>query len=215
MRVSEFEEAAGREVKGTLLIHVEDHKGNKAAKVSIDGQTKEQLIQWMTFLRAKLVPDGCPYVFADEKGGKLQNLSRKVSSVAKWFSSSIPTATSVRKAVATQGGKEGGADKEALALAMSHSTQTADKYYRAYDEATNLQGHGVIAKILNIPIVKKRKFFTKAQTATITEYFKEDIEKATMPSPAALDTFLILHGAAFPDRQRADIYSKVRNVIGR
>ena len=87
--------------------------------------------------------------FADEKGKKLMNLSKKVRTVAKFFSAIVPTATSVRKAVVTQGERECGGDRAALAHAMSHSVQTADL---AYDEATNLQGHVVIGKILNIPL---------------------------------------------------------------
>ena len=47
MTVTEFEEAAGGEVDGTLLILVEDHKGKKPAKVSVDGMIKGELIQWM------------------------------------------------------------------------------------------------------------------------------------------------------------------------
>ena len=135
----EFEEAAGGEVDGTLLILVEDHKGKKPAKVSVDGTIKGELIQWMNLLRHKRVPDDCPYIFADEKGRKLHSLSKKESTVAKCFSATIPTATSVCKAVATQGRKEDGADKAALAHAMSHTVQTTDRYYRAYEEGTNLR----------------------------------------------------------------------------
>ena len=78
------------------------------------------------------------------EGRSTHKLSEKVSKIARQFSASVGTATSVRKAVATAGGLEASGDKTVLAQAMSHSVATAKKYYRVYEDSVNVEGHGVI-----------------------------------------------------------------------
>ena len=157
MKKEEYEEAVKRgEVGGALVIYVEEHKSKNPAKVAVDCELKHELLQWMQHLRPKQVPQNCEFVFAERNGTKLHNLSQQVSMVAKKsFATILPTATSVRKAIATKAGQERAVNKVAVAHAMSHSTTTADKCYRAYDD-TNVQGHQVIGKILEVPAGRKR-----------------------------------------------------------
>jgi len=51
----------------------------------------------------------------------------------------VPTATCVRKAIATASGELEDKEKVALAHSMSHAEATADQYHRAYGEAKSLQ----------------------------------------------------------------------------
>ena len=103
-------------------------------------------------------------------------------------------------------------NKVAVAHAMSHSTTTADKYYRAYDDTTNVQGHQVIGKILEVPAGRKRQRFNQAQTDVIAKFFEADISNQTIPQAATLESFLASHRELFPHRKRGDIYSKIRNL---
>ena len=81
-------------------------------------------------------------------------------------------------------------DKEAVARTMSHSTNTSDRYYRAYSDTTNLQDHQVIGKILEVSVERKRQRFTEAQTERILERFKDEIDGKLIPAAGALENFL-------------------------
>ena len=199
MTVAEFEEAYVVDKK--LLIHVKDHKGTKPAKLVVDGIIREELVDWMTTLRPMYVNGDTQYIFAEEDGRKIHKLSDKVSKIARQFSASVGTATSVRKAIATAGGLEASGDKTVLAQAMSHSVATADKYYRAYEDSVNIEGHGVIGKILNVSLDKKRQRFTTAQTAVIMTTFSDDIACGVIPNPPALEKFLSENRVMFLDRK--------------
>ena len=101
---------------------------------------------------------------------------------------------------------------------MSHSRDTADRYYKAHQEATSKQGYKVIGEIMNVeqvPVVKKRVPFTDLQTDVIKRYFATNIEIGKIPQPDALEKFLREKRDLFPLRKRGDIYSKLRNIIGR
>ena len=67
-----------------------------------------------------------------------------MSKLADEFGTTLPNATNVRKAIATKGGELETSAKTALAHAMSHSVETADRYYRGYGESKHLQGFSVI-----------------------------------------------------------------------
>ena len=54
---------------------------------------------------------------------------------------------------------------------MEHSVLTADTYYRAHNETRNIQGHGVVGSLLELPTEKKRRRFTETQTQLIEQYF--------------------------------------------
>jgi len=127
----------------------------------------------------------------------------------------VPTATCVRKAIATASGELEDKEKVALAHSMSHAKATADQYYRAYGEAKSLQGYETVGKILEIPLVKRRQRFTQEQTKMIRERFSAEIEAKAIPSGEAIDQFLVENKDLFSGRKRGDIYSKVRNLIGR
>ena len=217
MMMEEWEEGVRMSTAGYLCVHVNEHKGQKPAKIVASGQLGTQLCEWVELLRPLHVPDGCEYVFAGENGDRLQNLSRAVTTLAKKFDMNIRKATDVRKAIATKGGDFSDKEKSSLAHAMSHTTSTADRYYRAYAESKNMKGYDVIGSILEVPKneEKKRRRFTEEQTKLIKEHFHEKITSKEMPTPPDLEMFLSQHRQVFQGRVRGDIYSKIRNIIGR
>ena len=146
----------------------------------------------------------------------MNHLSRTLSTLAEEFDATLPTATSVRKAIATRGGGLEAGDKEALAHTMSHSISTADRYYRAYGESKSVQGYELIGSILDIETpAKKRQRFSAEQTQIISDHFTEKLSCKDIPSAGELESFLTEHRDKFPGRKRGDIYSKIRNLIGR
>ena len=223
MTVEEFDEGMRTSDPSYLMIMVADHKSKKPAKIVASKQLLLDLIDWMHILRPLHVPHGCPYVFSTEKGGKVAHFSRSLTVLADEFDSSLPAATEVRKAIATKGGGLDTTKKTALANAMSHSVPTADRYYRAYGESTSVEGFQVIGSLLEVELVepveseaqKKRKRFTEEQTKLIREYFAPQIAAKEIPRPPDLEKFLSINRQHFLGRQRGDIYSKVRNIIGR
>ena len=200
---------------GTSVVMVEEHKGDKPARVVASGEIVQELRMWVTLLRPLLVAGESPYLFCSEEGKKLTQLSRCVMDLSKRFNITLPTATVVRKAIATVGGVLGEKQKEALAHSMSHTRATADTYYRAYGETKSLVGYDTVGRILDIPLTKKRQRFSTQQTEAIKKRFSAEIEAAIQPSGEAIDLFLAENKELFPRRKRGDIYSKVRNLIGR
>ena len=101
---------------------------------------------------------------------------------------------------------------------MSHSESTADTYYRAYGQAKSLQGFQAVGDILKIPDgspKKKRQRFSEGQTEAVSSHFAANIKEKLMPSSKEIDGFLESNADGFKGRVRGDIYSKVRNLIGR
>ena len=220
MTIDDFEEGIRFSGAGTgtiLNILVRDHKVNTSAKVVVSGLLVEHLKKWVATARGLYVPAHCQFVFANEDGEKLSHLSRSLAKLAKCFDFVLPSATSVRKAIATKGGDLSDSSKAAVANAMSHSLSTANKYYRAYGEAKNIEGYEVIGSILEVPSMsaKKRRRFTDAQTDVIKEYFSDSIHLKVIPETPQLEKFLSENREEFQGRTRADIYSKIRNIIGR
>ena len=213
--MDELEEGLHVSEPSQLIILVKEQKGKAPAKLVVSGQLVKQLKEWVNVLRPLHVPSGCEYVFASGEGEKFIHISREITKVADEFEIQLPTATSVRKAIATKGADLNNSDKTALAHSMGHSVATADTYYRAHDDARNVQGYEAVGSILELPTGKRRQRFSEAQTELIKEYFSVSIGSKTIPSSLALEKFLLEYREMFPGRVRADIYSKVRNIIGR
>ena len=89
---------------------------------------------------------------------------------SKEFHTILPTATSVRKAIATKGGEFEASDKEALAHTMSHSVSRADRYCRAYGESKSVQGYDVIGSILQVTTPIYWQKAAAILTTTDTDY---------------------------------------------
>ena len=120
----------------------------------------------------------------------------------KEFETTLPTASTNRKIIATKGRTWDSAQKSALAHSMSHSMSTAEQYYRAYEERWGLYG------ILEADSVKKMYTFHRtSEQAGVHIFFKAN-RSQLMPSPK-----LLVKASAddFPGRKRA----KVLHFIGR
>ena len=146
LTLKEFEEGEAACTGGPLVLLVADHKTKKPVKLVISDQLLQQLRDWVLTVRPLHVSGGCPYIFCTESGEKMNHLSRTLSTLAEEFDATLPTATSVRKAIATRGGELEAGDKEALAHTMSHSISTAD---RSYGESKGVQGYELIGSILD------------------------------------------------------------------
>ena len=216
MLVAEYEQAS-RSSPDTVVILVHSHKGSRPARVVTEGRMASELETWVAHLRPLFVQGEFPLLFCSRSGDPLVQISRKLSELAKSFGSTIPPATVVRKAIATAGGALDAEKKTALAHSMSHTEATADSYYRAYSEAKSLQGFQVVGNLLELPEsgAKKRQRFTKAQTDLILSHFSAEIAEKVQPGGKAIDAFLVSHVDIFKGSSRGDIYSKVRNIIGR
>ena len=215
MTLREYKEAS-QPTPDTLVVLVRMHKGSRPARVVASDRAIAELAMCPNILRPLFIQEDSPLLFCTREGGHLLHISRKLSELAKSFGSTIPPATAVRKAIATAGGALGDREKSALAHSMSHSQSTADAYYRAYGQAKSVEGFQAVGNLLEIPsAVKKRQKFTEAQTECLSAYFKTEIREKVQPSGAAIASFLKSQGDLFKGRTRGDIYSKIRNLIGR
>ena len=113
MTLKEFEEGQKASSPGFLPILVQDHKSNTPAKVTVSGPLEVQLKEWVYTWRPLYLNSESTYVFATESGQKLMHLSRSLTTLAKDFELNIPSATNVRKAIATKGGELEDGDKVA------------------------------------------------------------------------------------------------------
>ena len=213
--MAEYDEALGGP-NDTLIVLVHSHKGPRPARVVAETRMAKELNAWVTSLRPLFVQEESTLLFCSRSGAPLVQISRKLTELAKSFGASVPHATAVRKAIATAGGGLDSEGRTALAVSMSHSQATADTYYRAYGEAKSVQGFEAVGNILSIPEAKKkRQKFTEDQTRAINSHFAANIKEKIQPSGSEIDNFLQLNNAQFKGRARGDIYSKVRNLIGR
>ena len=170
---------------------------------------------WVTLLRPLLVAGESPYLFCSEDGKKLTQLSRCVMDLSKRFNITLPTATVVRKAIATVGGVLGEKQKEALTHSTSHTRATADTYYRAYGEIKSLVGYDRVGRILDIPLTKKRQRFSTQQTEAIKKRFSAEIEAAIQPFGEVIDLFLAENKELFPRRKRGTFTPKFATLLAR
>ena len=216
MTIAEYRDASGGP-EDTLIILVHAHKGARPARVVAHTRMATELEAWVTSLRPLFVQEESPLLFCSRSGAPLVQISRKVTELAKSFGASVPPATASRKAIATSGGCLDSEGKAALAHSMSHTQATADIYYRAYGEAKSVQGFEAVGSILNIPEEgkKKRQKFTEEQTEAIGTHFATYLKEKVQHSGKEIDSFLNLNAAQFKGRVRGDIYSKIRNMIGR
>ena len=208
---------------GTVVLKVKDHKGKKPARVVASGSNLANLYVWVDHLRPHYITksscqSSCQLVFPSQTGNKLVHFSRSLTKLAKRFGLTIPTPTLVRKSIVTQSLKFSDSDRTSLAQAMSHTPSTAHQYYTTHQPSTTKRGYEVIGEMMEKPLsssFKKRTCFTVHQTEIIKKYFSKEIEKQIMPTSTDLEKFLELHHENFLGRNCRDIYSKIRNIIGR
>ena len=147
MLMDELEEGLRVSAPSQLIILVKEQKGKAPAKLVVTGQLVKQLKEWVNVLHPLHVPSGCEYVFASGEGEKFIHISREITKVADELEIQLPTATSIRKAIATKGADLNNSDKTALAHSMGHSVATADTYYRAHADARNVQGYEAVGSL--------------------------------------------------------------------
>ena len=154
-------------------------------------------------------------------GGKLPTkLNSVMSTLGLKYSINIPTATEVRKALATIAVKESSPRTQALLTQqMSHSVDVHKKNYEQLKTGEHAaEAYRAVQTIVtktndgNQRFRNKRTPFSADEVEEITTFFKENIDTGEPPRMDAckefLDQFPNPHG-----RTTKDIYDKVRNII--
>ena len=81
MTVKEYSNASKPD-PGKSVVTVQEHKGNKPARVVASGGIMQELEMWVTLLRPLLVAGESPSVFCTEEGKKLTHLSRCITDLS-------------------------------------------------------------------------------------------------------------------------------------
>ena len=84
MTVEEYNNASKPD-PGKSVVMIQEHKGDKPARVVASGRIVQELEMWVTLLRSLLVAGESPYVFCIEEGKKLTHLSRCITDLSKKF----------------------------------------------------------------------------------------------------------------------------------
>ena len=87
------------------------------------------MLLWVKLLQ-KTAPDS-PLAFPDFDGKEVTHLERKIDGAARGLGHRLPTATAFRKQVEIRNKRLGGAMRESVSRALSHSLMTAQQYYQA------------------------------------------------------------------------------------
>ena len=132
MKRAEVEEAMeARQPGERIVVRVEEHKTGfaEAAKIIFDIETEKMLRKWWRVLD-DCNPDS-QYVFPTFDGEKNQHMFRVISRTGGDLGYALPNSREVRVSVELKAKTLPAADKERVSRSMSHSTSTAEKYYRA------------------------------------------------------------------------------------
>lgn len=211
----------------TYTVCVDEHKTGKSerAKLVLDKDIFSLLTKWMT-VRKAVIPQACPYVFPNFRGERLTDLTSIVNTFASKKGYSLPTSRVVRTAVEVKATCLPPAEKQAIARSLSHSTDTAEKHYRALDRGKTMLAYRSVGSILGVtaavpntqvPATPKRRFFSAEETALVMEGFQAHITRKVLPSIDEAQAFLdkYVPKGLFQGRKPHDIYDKIRNIIGR
>lgn len=106
-----------------------------------------------------------------------------------------------------------------------HSTDTAEKHYRALDRGKTILAYKSVGSILGTPVTEKpvavsrspkRRFYSGTETALVMESFKCHINRKVLPTKEEADSFLAIHmpNGLFKGRKSHDLYDKIRNITG-
>ena len=211
----------------TYTVCVDEHKTGQSerAKLVLDKDTFSLLRKWMA-MRKAVITQACPYVFPTFRGERLTDLTSVVNTFASKRGFNLPTSRVVRTAVEVKATCLPPAQKQAIARSLSHSTDTAEKHYRALDRGKTLLAYKSVGSILGVPAAvpatqvpasSKRRFFSAEETALVMEGFQTHIARKVLPTIDEAQAFLGKHvqKGLFQGRKPHDIYDKIRNIIGR
>ena len=231
-KMSEYFEGYKAQKKGEryTTIRVYSHKtgSSETAKV-VFSRTLLKVMKVWEEVRDKVAEDS-PFLFPNYKGEEVSHLSRRVIQYAVTKGIVLVKPQTLRTAVELKAKDLPAPVQEALTRSLSHSMETARKYYRANNPQS---GHMAFETIRGIVAGKeagqdqvsktekpptsppKRRHFTSQETDLISKYFEESIAARVPPVKTASKTFLQRQPAdLFVGRSEHDIYDKVRNLIG-
>ena len=229
MKRAELEAAFScRQLGCRLIIGVAEHKTGfaESAKIVADAAEERMLVRWLKVLE-EYTPDTV-YLFPTIKGEKTQHLDRLISRATREVGHALPSSREVRVSVELQAKKLPSCDKERVSRSLSHSAPTAAQYYRANTQKDCNTAYDAVKSILEgepsptsspsppkVSSPSKRKRFSEEQNAAVRKHFSVNISGKTLPSKDEIEEFIRVHQEQFPGRKAHDIYSKVRNLIGR
>lgn len=167
MTVQEFKERTQIATDKTL-IKVLRHKtitSRGPANVVITPDVESLMLRYYNNIRSKITPQSQEFsnrFFLTHTGIEFRKISEVIVNVAKQFGISVPTAKLHRKVVVTNADEElVDQDNRALHQHMSHSAETATRYYKFPGSKKAAKAHADIEKIM------KRRHFTEAEDEKI------------------------------------------------
>ena len=147
----------------TILSYSHFHlTGRKESALLIADETAICMIKLWLKVLAQVHPD-CELAFPDFQGQRPQHIERRVDSAAKILGHSLLTATSLRKVIEIFNKRLEGPSREAVSRALSHSLNTAQRYYQAptlrdaYSAYEMMQGIMGGTQAVSLPPVVKGK----------------------------------------------------------
>lgn len=219
MKLSEVKGAVRKTVEGTdyILIRVREHKtgATGCAPITLKGSTIAIFQTYIERIRPEVLSQESDLVFpAKSSPLVMTGLSRKIATVANRWGHDVPIATEGRAMASTAVSKTGSdTDRRLAAKSMSHSLQTAEKYYAATKSTDALlKGFEVLEKATDTsPSPKKRVFFSDEENSAIEDYFSSFIFAEKCPGLPLCREFLKQH--TWMVRRPIDIRDRIKNII--
>ena len=218
--LAEYEESRvtteGKSTYRTILVANHKTSTTGRAKVTVSGTFGQCLASYVRYLR-KLLPES-PLLFPNQHGKVLDHLSRHVKKLGEHYNLQLPTATESRHSAATVVTKTcQQTSQQAVAVMMSHSARTQERYYAAIkgvDDAVEgykiMEGLRQKAPPSHSTSTRLRVPFSDEEVETLESYFYDHIETLTAPSESECREFLKEHPM---NREAKQVRDKVRHFI--
>ena len=206
---------------GVWVFMVKQHKTSSKGPATLTSEDffKDKLDQYVRFVRGVCDPsDVSPYVLALPSGAPVKDLGKLLKRLEVKFGTKVPSATSLRKKVATVAAKKcTPKERDVISRQMSHSMSTHIKYYEQVGTSAGAVDAFRVQKKLIYGTekgTKGRQRFTTTEEKKIKTHFKEHISTGKNASLTECRAYLASVDNAF-GRSDKQIQDKVKSLISK
>ena len=229
-KVADFNQATLEEVgdadEGVMVIRVPDHKTSTKgpARLTVGLEDYSRLQAYVDHLRPLMDPGEESELLLILPGPRpLSNIHNHISKFGESYGIKVPTATDLRKAIATVAATECSSGEVALlSNQMSHSVATHKRYYENLKSRKHAaMAHQAMEKLMAPPppppppakrpqLKRTKRPYTDGEVKAIMAAFGKEIAMGQTPTSQSCRDFLALNPTI--DRDYKQIQDKVRTI---